>query len=525
MESSERLALCIENKDWDTLVSILKPKDFCSDIPRTLCDFNKLLKVAELLTDKDFNISEKIKSILLKCLANSCVNGYLEKAYVPNDGGDISAHKNIYKFLSQEVSNWSEEGPYPFHINFPYDGVVRWAIKTITDYASTQKRLSEDQTEVLRLSLQFLCNFFTFAFNISTSTNADVIMEYIKDQNFKDTIIKLVGHDRAPIARAACAYVHNMVKQLFKEFYATIDKKELTAELIKSTISDIQAALDTVILLLKEPNYLKDIYDEISIDDRLYLLDIIHQEVRSFVYNEENKNTHWLPIESIEFLSDKFKKKSDLILKTVNSELNNIEPTEVTILIDILGVLTSNPKLDECKKLQEDKSLLINCVYLLKAIHMVGKDTNNCFTPLQKLSDLALHTKADCCNEAEDPNNHVCKEKIQNHPAFGFKASLIRVIGNLVHKHEKNQNLVRENDGIPLLLDCCNIDARNPLIIQWTTLAIRNLVDKNPENQEVIGKSVKIGVVDSAVVREMGLTLHDEGEGNAIGIMPLPKKD
>lgn len=62
------------------------------------------------------------------------------------------------------------------------------------------------------------------------------------------------------------------------------------------------------------------------------------------------------------------------------------------------------------------------------------------------------------------------------------------------------------------------------MIIQWTTLAIRNLVDKNPENQEVIGKSVKIGVVDSAVVREMGLTLHDEGEGKTIGIMPLPNK-
>lgn len=165
-----------------------------------------------------------------------------------------------------------------------------------------------------------------------------------------------------------------MVKQLFKEFYATIDKKELTAELIKSTISDIQAALDTVILLLKEPNYLKDIYDEISIDDRLYLLDIIHQEVRSFVYNEANKNSYWLPIESIEFLSDKFKKKSDLILKTVDSQLNNIEPTEVTILIDILGVLTSNPKLDECKKLQEDKSFLINCIckYILTSHYITN---------------------------------------------------------------------------------------------------------------------------------------------------------
>lgn len=71
---------------------------------------------------------------------------------------------------------------------------------------------------------------------------------------------------------------------------------------------------------------------------------------------------------------------------------------------------------------------------------MVGKESNNCFTPLQKLSDLALSEINNGCDE--DSNNHVHKEKIQAHPAFGFKAGLIRVIGNLVYKHEKNQNFV-----------------------------------------------------------------------------------
>ena len=211
MESCKELTSCIESKDWDKLVAILKPKDFCGDIPRygnnvffllylivktnmnhffrTLPDFISLLKVAELLVDEEYNLSEKIKCILLKCLANSCVNGYLEKAYAPSDDADASAHKNIYKFISLEVPKWTEEGPFPYHINFPYEGVVRWVIKTVTEYAGDKRRLTEDQMEVLRLSLQFLCNFFTFAFEISTSTSADVIMEYIKDQDFKNTIM------------------------------------------------------------------------------------------------------------------------------------------------------------------------------------------------------------------------------------------------------------------------------------------------------------------------------------------------
>jgi hypothetical protein len=80
---------------------------------------------------------------------------------------------------------------------------------------------------------------------------------------------------------------------------------------------------------------------------------------------------------------------------------------------------------------------------LLKGIHLHGKQSNNHFTPLQKLSDLTLSTQNNCCNEAQDTNNHVCFKKFEAHPAYRFKARLIRVIGNLVHKHKKNQHLVR----------------------------------------------------------------------------------
>lgn len=40
------------------------------------------------------------------------------------------------------------------------------------------------------------------------------------------------------------------------------------------------------------------------------------------------------------------------------------------------------------------------------------------------------------------------------------------------------------------------------------------------ENQKVIQECAKIGVVDSAALKEMGLTLHEE-ENKTIGIMPM----
>ena len=78
-------------------------------------------------------------------------------------------------------------------------------------------------------------------------------------------------------------------------------------------------------------------------------------------------------------------------------------------------------------------------------------------------------------------------------------------------------------DGIPLLLDCCHIDARNPLLIQWVVLAIRNLCEGNTENQAVIASMNRQGVVESRVLHELGLTLNEDEDGKTIRVVPLKK--
>lgn len=55
---------------------------------------------------------------------------------------------------------------------------------------------------------------------------------------------------------------------------------------------------------------------------------------------------------------------------------------------------------------------------------MAGKEQNNCFSAVQKLSALEGG------------------EELQSHPAFGFKASLIQVLGNLCYKYKPTQDLV-----------------------------------------------------------------------------------
>jgi len=51
-------------------------------------------------------------------------------------------------------------------------------------------------------------------------------------------------------------------------------------------------------------------------------------------------------------------------------------------------------------------------------------------------------------------------------------------------------------------------------------LAIRNILENNIQNQEVIASLNKQGVVDSAVLNELSMTLHNDGP-NSINIAPL----
>ncbi|GMF29060.1 unnamed protein product [Phytophthora fragariaefolia] len=69
---------------------------------------------------------------------------------------------------------------------------------------------------------------------------------------------------------------------------------------------------------------------------------------------------------------------------------------------------------------------------------------------------------------------------------FGYRSGLIRVIGNLSFRHTEHQDLVREQGYLPLFLNHCNIDETNPMIREWSLVALRNLCEGNEANQEYI---------------------------------------
>lgn len=157
---------------------------------------------------------------------------------------------------------------------------------------------------------------------------------------------------------------------------------------------------------------------------------------------------------------------------------------QVLIVTRLLGILSVSTGLQSnLAGLQERTSLLVTCVDLLK-------------------ETAKLEAKATFTNVSQLPQG-VDSEELS--PSHGFQRDLVRVIGNMCYRHAANQNKVRELEGIPLLLDHCNVDDQNPYICQWAIFAIRNLLENNKENQNIVSSMDPRGLADSSRLRQFGV--------------------
>jgi len=81
---------------------------------------------------------------------------------------------------------------------------------------------------------------------------------------------------------------------------------------------------------------------------------------------------------------------------------------------------------------------------------------------------------------------------------FGMKTKLIRMIANLAYENSLAQDTVREEGGIPLVLESCIIKDSNPYMREWSILALRNLCLDNELNQQYISNLKAQGIPEQA---------------------------
>lgn len=142
------------------------------------------------------------------------------------------------------------------------------------------------------------------------------------------------------------------------------------------------------------------------------------------------------------------------------------------LLLDMLGEITVSCRQELALSYEDtSKELLRSVLSELRRVWQ-NRPNNPKSNPSSKLSSEQV-----VAGEASD---------LTEKEPDGYRSRLIRVVGNLCFRHTSRQNLVREEEFIPLLLAHCNVDDHNPLIREWALVALRNLCEGNEANQQYI---------------------------------------
>uniref|UniRef100_A0A3P9LML5 Ataxin-10 n=1 Tax=Oryzias latipes TaxID=8090 RepID=A0A3P9LML5_ORYLA len=252
---------------------------------------------------------------------------------------------------------------------------------------------------------------------------------------------------------------------------------------------------------LKSAALVESMYSQMGHQERVTLLELLQAQLK-----EEEFEGCGIPPSVARFLAGSFQTGCGAVLSLATGSASDNELLQealtVISLLDVLCDMTSDHK--QFMFLQDQPDLLVNTVELLQQVHAIGKASKNIFSPAQNFSSFS---------GGSDSSPHS--------PVISFKAHLVRLIGNLCHCNTNNQNKVRELEGIPLILDSCNIDSNNPFISQWAIFTIRNILESNQQNQELVASLERRGPVDYSALRELGF-LVEERDGSLL-LKPVKK--
>ncbi|XP_055585846.1 ataxin-10 [Uranotaenia lowii] len=325
-------------------------------------------------------------------------------------------------------------------------------------------------SESVRINcLQLLANLC-----VQNKSNQETILK-----EFKDFLLKSI-EDNTSYTNASTMIVYNSfiykseiglsAQELLEVLLANVEKNRTDQSEVPEFVSIFLE------YLMCESNEIVDQYDKISNEKRILFLHYLTEYIRY-----DNRRNRPLTQDLFKHLLTNFKRKSDEILKTnedTKMELGDVE--EVFTLLALLSDCTCVEPYGSF--LRQDGSLFLNMGCLLRLLQKRGKsEDENMFTPIQKVEEILKIRQG------------TSELNIEQEISFSLKSSLVKALANLSYKNKKNQNLAREMEIMSAILDCTNLDARNPFIQEWSILAIRNLCEENPENQQFIASLTKIG--------------------------------
>ncbi|XP_076861079.1 ataxin-10 isoform X2 [Brachyhypopomus gauderio] len=351
---------------------------------------------------------------------------------------------------------------------------------------------SDDLLDALRCGIQFLGNI---------AVGNHLCKTDIWDHAFPHMFLDLLELRDEKVMAYTCMVLHTCLDEDRTEQLCT-EPRYLKVALKVMELCRTAPDIDWTFLIVtqhffKSSKLIEGMYAEMNDQERLTLLELILAQL-----GEDKEETCLIPPRTSQFLASCFQSSCKMALSLSSASSVNDQALAVVRLLDILCEMTSDQK--NLRSLQDQPDLLQSTVDLLKDVHLLGKASKNVFSAAHEFS-LTQPSGAGV------------------HPAVSFKAHLIRLIGNLCHRHTANQDQIRELDGIALVLDCCSIDSNNPFISQWAVFAIRNILEHNVENQKLVQGLRRQAVADDSMLRDMGFRV-EERDGSLL-LRPLKKEE
>ncbi|KAL3632250.1 hypothetical protein CASFOL_025234 [Castilleja foliolosa] len=93
-------------------------------------------------------------------------------------------------------------------------------------------------------------------------------------------------------------------------------------------------------------------------------------------------------------------------------------------------------------------------------------------------------------------------------PYRGFRRDIVAVLGNCSYRKKRVQDEIRERNGILVLLQQCVIDEDNPFLREWGVWSMRNILEGNMENQQLVADLELQNSVNSPEIAGMGLRVE-----------------
>ncbi|KAK6164039.1 hypothetical protein DH2020_000903 [Rehmannia glutinosa] len=107
-----------------------------------------------------------------------------------------------------------------------------------------------------------------------------------------------------------------------------------------------------------------------------------------------------------------------------------------------------------------------------------------------------------------DAKNETTSQHYKYCPYRGFRRDVVAVIGNCSYSKKHVQDEIREQDGILLLLQQCVTDEDNPFLREWGFWSMRNILERNIENQQLVADLELQKSVDTPEIAGLGLRVE-----------------